>query len=161
MVSTEAQSFPWHQGTTFTGDYEPGNYGAQRSDTRRNLAQAATPWLIARFALSLKAYIADQPLRGASRIPISMAQELIWILDRMAGLRCEPTALDSVATISASSPEEEKELSEALDQARGKERMHITLLHPLLIKAIGVAGHPRHGDAAILQALMRVLSQPR
>lgn len=136
MSGVQTESFDWPPSSSFSDPYIPGDYGDAASDTKRNLASVAAPWLVARFALSLKAYVADQPLRGAGRMPISMVEELVWLLQRMTALKCFEGAMGSVAKGSAA---------------------HINVLHPLLIKAVGVAGHPRHGDGQILKALMQVL----
>ncbi|KAF2151234.1 hypothetical protein K461DRAFT_269503 [Myriangium duriaei CBS 260.36] len=155
MASREATGFDWHPDTTFTTLYEPGNYCSRGPEAKQNLAKAATPWVIARFAITIKAYIADQPLRSASPQPISMAEELIWVLNRMAALRCEPSALDDIDIAEDSADREE--WKDAVHRAKGKETMHITLLHPLIVQAMGVAGHQRHGNREVLHALMRVL----
>ncbi|GAM82100.1 hypothetical protein ANO11243_000790 [Dothideomycetidae sp. 11243] len=163
IVATQPSGFNWGPSSTFDSPYQPGEYGITGSEAKQNLAKAAAPWLMARFAFTIKAYIADQPFRGASRLPISMAEELTWVLDRMATLRCEPSALNDVYLAweevdeTGHGTQEQETLQRALDRAKGKETMHIILLHSLLIKAVGVAGHPRHGDSEILRALMRVL----
>ena len=111
------------------------------SVVRIELARAAAPWLMLRFAVVLKAYIADQPLRGSMPMPRSMIEELLFVLKEMKGLECEPRALGQE------------------DGAEDGKRMHIRLLHGLVVKAIGVAGHRRHGNGEILAALMEVLER--
>lgn len=103
------------------------------------LAKASATWCIARFAVTIKAYIADQPLRGRMPMPLSMVEELVWCLEQMRLLKCEPSALEGVETVEEG------------------QRMHIALLHPLIVKAMGVAGHRRHGNPVILEALQGVL----
>ncbi|KAI9853699.1 MAG: hypothetical protein M1830_006644, partial [Pleopsidium flavum] len=62
----------------------------QRSSERIKLAQAAAPFLILRAAIVLKAYIADQPLRGRMPQPMSQKRELIYILRKLVELDSEP-----------------------------------------------------------------------
>lgn len=100
------------------------------------LAKAAAPSLVLRLALPLKAYIADQPLRGSMPQPLSQKEELLFVLGAMRILRCEPAAAGK-------------------DGEDGK--LHLRLLYPLVVKAVGVAGDRRHGNSEVLSALQGVL----
>jgi len=116
-------------------------------EERTRLARAAAPWLVRRFALPIKAYIADQPLRGSMPMPLSQVEELEFCLVRIRELVCEGEALNS----------DEAEGSGNGTRARDGERKHLKLLFPLLVDAVGVAGDMRHGSARILEELRRVL----
>jgi len=117
------------------------------------LAQVAAPYLMLRLAMPIKAYLADQPLRGSLPMPLSMVEELLFVLETLRTLRCSSNVLEGEAECDGF------EVLSGSAQAGGAatERVHIRLLHPLLVKAVGVAGHRRHGDREILEACMRVL----
>lgn len=112
------------------------------SEQRVKLAEAAAPYLMLRFALPIKAYLADQPLRGSMPQPLSQAEELLFCLQEMKKLMCEPAAMTVIE-----------------DECRVPKgpRAHIVLLYPLIVQAIGVAGHTKHGDKEVLAALQDVL----
>jgi len=136
LVSPSPVQIPYHASSWMTEAYTPAtNYGDAISDEKNNMARAAAPWLIHRFALTLKDYIADQPLRGALPTPISVVEEILWSLERMRELRC---------------------LEGCLEGYRGG-KAHLRILYPLLVQAVGVAGHRRSGDAGILSSLQGVL----
>ena len=78
-------------------------------------------------------------------MPLSMVEELLFVLKEMKELRCEAKALEQMETVGEGNLE------------TGRERAHIRLLHALVVKAVGVAGHRRHGNSKILAALMAVL----
>ncbi|OCK77869.1 hypothetical protein K432DRAFT_427690 [Lepidopterella palustris CBS 459.81] len=105
------------------------------SAERIKLAQAAAPYLILRAALPLKAYIADQPLRGRMPQPESQREELLFVLRKMRRLDCEPKAIPDCA--GASSPH----------------KKHLHRLFPLLHKAIKVAGK----DPEVLEELVGLM----
>ena len=61
---------------------------------RVKLARAAAPYAVLRAALPLRAYLADQPLRGAAMpTPESQRRELAHVLREMGGMECEPAAI--------------------------------------------------------------------
>lgn len=91
------------------------------SAPRVKLAQAAAPYLILRAGLTLRAYIADQPLRGRMPQPLSQRKELLYILRALVNLICEPDAIPD-------SPGVESE-----------GRKHLFWLYPLLAKAVRAA----------------------
>jgi hypothetical protein len=86
------------------------------------LAQAAAPYLILRATLPLKAFIADQPLRGRMPQPDSQRRELLFVLREMGKLECEPKAIPDVEGVSAPM------------------KKHLIRLFPLLCRAVRVAG---------------------
>lgn len=92
------------------------------------LARVAAPYLILRAALTLRAYIADQPLRGRMPQPLSQRKELSHILDRLVELQSEPEAIPDCANIETET------------------RKHLMRLYPLIIHAIGVAGRAEDED---------------
>ncbi|EUC37662.1 hypothetical protein COCCADRAFT_22835 [Bipolaris zeicola 26-R-13] len=93
------------------------------SPERVKLAQAAAPYLILRCALPLKTYIADHPLRGRMPAPESQRRELLFVLEELHKLQCEPQAMPDAPGV------------------KSKHRKHIHRLYPLLIKATKVARH--------------------
>ncbi len=99
---------------------------AAPSDTEHDLhvrlAQTAAPYLILRCALTIRAYVSDQPLRGHMPQPLSQRRELGRVLRRLVALRSEPGAI----------PE--------LDGVDSDARKHLLRLYPLLVRAAQVAG---------------------
>lgn len=81
------------------------------------LARTAAPYLILRCALSLRAYVADQPLRGRMPQPLSQRQELERVLRCLIELQSEPEAIPGFPQLSSE---------------RGR---HLYSLYPLLVKA--------------------------
>lgn len=93
------------------------------------LARTTAPYLILRSALALRAYVADQPLRGRMPQPHSQRAELRRILTRLTELRSEADALPPCHNVDSDA------------------RKHLLRLYPLLVQAAGVAG--RGGDAEV------------
>lgn len=117
---------------------------AESSENQTNLAKAAFPYLVLRFALPLKAYILDQPLRGSLPQPLSQVEELLFCIDQMEKLRCDPNAFTTTD-----------------NQGAGKDKAHLDLLYSLVIKAVGVAGDQRYGNRKILGSIQQVLAVSR
>lgn len=111
------------------------------SEESKKLAKAAGPLLILRLAIPIRAYIADQPLRGRRPQPLSELEELLYCFDRIEKLQLHPQAL-------ADDP-----------VARGREgsNAHLHFLYPLLVKAVATAGDPWSGAQKVLQPLQSVL----
>lgn len=86
------------------------------------IASTAAPFLILRCALTLRAYVADQPLRGKMPQPLSQKKELIWVLQKLVELKSESGAI----------PE--------LNGVQSENRKHLLRLYPLIIRASGVNG---------------------
>jgi hypothetical protein len=106
------------------------------SPQRIKLAQAASPYLILRAALPLKAYIADQPLRGRYMPqPESERQELLFVLREMRALESESEAI----------PEAEGVKSES--------KRHLIRLFGLVVQAISVAGSTVRPDELLIQEM--------
>lgn len=112
------------------------------SPEARKLAQAAAPYLILRLAIPIRAYIADQPLRGKKPQPLSELEELLYCFTTIKQLVLEPEALagDSVA------------------DGRKGETAHLHFLYPLLVKAVSVAGDEWSGAQEVLGPLQEVLA---
>lgn len=118
------------------------------------LARSISPYLLLRCAVSLKSYIADQPLRGLMPQPTPARKVLLHLLDHLVKLKSEPSAVPNpsvLKTVAAHGPDE-----------RGAEsrhyRKHLEWVYPLIIRAIQVAGKER-GDGQVLQALGKVLQE--
>ncbi|CAJ2505721.1 Uu.00g131150.m01.CDS01 [Anthostomella pinea] len=101
------------------------------------LARTAAPYLILRAALTLRAYIADQPLRGHMPQPLSQRKELAWILERLVELKSEPDAIPDTPNV----------------ESEG--RKHLLRLYPLVVGATRVAG--TSGDENVLRLLTKAL----
>lgn len=97
-----------------------------------NLAKAAAPLLILRLAIPLRAYIADQPLRGHKPQPLSELEELLFCFETIKKLDLDVNALDG-----------------------GK--AHLPLLYPLLVQAVATAGDRWSGSEEVLGPLGKVL----
>lgn len=97
------------------------------------IARTAAPYLILRSALVLRAYVADQPLRGRMPQPLSQRKELLHILHRLAELKSESEAIPDTPNVDS------------------ENRKHLLRVYPLLVGAAGVAG--RCGDEAVLGVL--------
>ena len=107
------------------------------SSPRIKLAQAAAPYLILRAGLTLRAYIADQPLRGRMPQPLSQRRELLYILKALVKLRCEPEAIPDTPGI----------------DSEGKKHLH--RLYPLLAKAVRAAAR----DQEVLECVGKALDE--
>lgn len=103
---------------------------------RKNLAQAAAPLLILRLAIPLRAYIADQPLRGRKPQPLSELGELLFSFETIRELELDLNALG------ADHP---------------GVRAHLPLLYPLLVQAVATAGDSWSGSQEVLIPLQKVL----
>ncbi|KAJ5632620.1 hypothetical protein N7490_008959 [Penicillium lividum] len=117
------------------------------------LAQSVSPYLLLRCAMSLKAYIADQPLRGLMPQPTPARKALLHLLVHVVRLQSEPTAIPDppvLKTVSVTTGSE--------DNAPHHHRKHLEWLYPLVVKAIQVAGKERD-DGQVLQALGKVLQE--
>ncbi|KAI0477629.1 hypothetical protein GGR56DRAFT_638093 [Xylariaceae sp. FL0804] len=86
------------------------------------LARTAAPYLMLRAALTLRAYAADQPLRGRMPQPLSERKELARVVARLAELRSEPDAIPDAPNV----------------ESEG--RKHLLRLYPLVVAAARVAG---------------------
>jgi len=107
------------------------------SEPRIKLAQAAAPYLILRAGLTIRAYIADQPLRGRMPQPLSQRRELLYILKALVKLRCEPEAIPAAPGVES------------------EEKKHLHRLYPLLVKAVRAASR----DQEVLEWVGKALDE--
>jgi hypothetical protein len=116
------------------------------------LARSISPYLLLRCAVSLKGYIADQPLRGLMPQPTPSRKALLHLLLQMVQLQSEPSAIPdppAIKTVVATTGDG--------DFPR-HHRKHLEWLYPLIVKAVQVAGKERD-DGQVLQALGEVLQE--
>ncbi|KAH8428119.1 putative endosomal peripheral membrane protein (Mon2) [Aspergillus melleus] len=111
------------------------------------LARSISPYLILRTAVSLKGYIADQPLRGLMPQPTPARRALLHLLLGMVNLRSEPTAIPQPPTSSSS--------AKSGDQSH---KRHLEWIYPLVVRAVQVAGKEKD-DGEVLHALGKVLHE--
>jgi len=104
---------------------------------RVKLAQAAAPYLILRAGLTIRAYIADQPLRGHMPQPLSQRKELLYILKSLVKLRCEPESIPDMPAVES------------------ENKKHLLRLYPLLSKAIRAASR----DQEVLDWIGKALDE--
>lgn len=104
---------------------------------RIKLAQAAAPYLILRSGLTLRTYIADQPLRGRMPQPLSQRKELLYILKKLVGLKCEGEAIPDTPGV----------------ESEGKKHLH--RLYPLFVKAMSAAAR----DQEVLEWIGKALEE--
>jgi hypothetical protein len=133
-----------HGSNGHTNGNASGNSNSQEEDgpasiheQRVRLARTVAPYLILRCALSLRAYIADQPLRGRMPQPLSQRKELKKILSSLLALDSEPDAIPDTANVDSES------------------RKHLLRLYPLLVSAVQIAGSS--GDGEILGVIKKAL----
>ncbi|EHK48274.1 hypothetical protein TRIATDRAFT_215962 [Trichoderma atroviride IMI 206040] len=107
---------------------------ADYSACRTRIACSAAPYLVLRCALTLRAYVSDQPLRGKMPQPLSQRKELLWTLQKVVYLQSQSEAI---------SP---------LEGAKSESRKHLLRLYVLIVKALGV-----HGDEKVLSLLRQAL----
>lgn len=106
------------------------------------IAQATTPLLVLRLAIPIRAYIADQPLRGRAPQPLSELEELLFCFQQIENLKVHPGALGNDKN------------------SNGKgEKAHLSYLYPLLAKAIKTAGDRWSGAAEVLDPLQETLER--
>ncbi|RHZ74653.1 hypothetical protein CDV55_106544 [Aspergillus turcosus] len=140
----------------------PGNDDTSRQETsnpdqtpaRVLLSRAISPYLILRCAVSLKAYIADQPLRGLMPQPTPARKALLHLLRGMIDLRSEPTAIPAppmIRTVVMSS-------GDSSPAGNEHHQKHLEWIYPLVVKAVQVAGREKD-DGEVLQVLGAVLDR--
>ncbi|KAF2484346.1 hypothetical protein BDY17DRAFT_249118 [Neohortaea acidophila] len=114
----------------------------QQSESKL-LAKAAAPFLILRLAIPLRAYIADQPLRGRRPQPLSELEELLFCFTAIKELRCGEEVLGG---------------ADASGMVMSRDRAHLRYLYPLLVKAVSTAGDRWSGADEVLTPLQNVLA---
>ncbi|KAF9880581.1 endosomal peripheral membrane protein [Colletotrichum karsti] len=101
------------------------------------IARTAAPFLILRTALTIRSYIADQPLRGRMPQPLSQRKELLRVLRQLVDLTSASDAIPDTPNV----------------ESEG--RKHLLRLYPLLVSAVQVAGGS--GDEAVLKLCTEAL----
>ncbi|PYH39422.1 putative endosomal peripheral membrane protein (Mon2) [Aspergillus neoniger CBS 115656] len=145
--------------TLFELASSPSNQATQAASEQQNtalvlLARPITPYLILRCAVSLKGYIADQPLRGLMPQPTPARRSLLHLLRGMVDLRSEPSAIPPPKTAPSESATTAKPSSDS-DQDHKK---HLAWIYPLVVRAVQVAGKEQD-DGEVLHALGRILQE--
>ncbi|KAK2613038.1 Endocytosis and vacuole integrity protein [Conoideocrella luteorostrata] len=121
--------------TTKKTKKEKNNSPREDASTLHNrIASTLAPFFILRCALAIRAYVADQPLRGHMPQPLSQRKELVWTLTKLVELESRGEAIPS------------------LKRAEGENRKHLLRLYPLLVRALGVGG-----DDVVLKLLGEAL----
>jgi hypothetical protein len=126
----------------------------EQTPARVLLSRAISPYLILRCAVSLKAYIADQPLRGLMPQPTPARKALLHLLRGMIDLRSEPTAIPAppmIRTVVMSS-------GDSSPAGNEHHKKHLEWIYPLVVKAVQVAGREKD-DGEVLQVLGAVLDR--
>ncbi|KAG5948174.1 hypothetical protein E4U60_002260 [Claviceps pazoutovae] len=114
--------------------------GDDDTDTlRTRIARTTAPFFVLRCASTLRAYIADQPLRGQMPQRLSQRKELIWMLEKLIALDSRGGAMAAL----------DRRLGEQAGSGRKK---HLLRLYPLLVKALDVGG-----DAVVSRLLGKAL----
>ncbi|KAL3485680.1 hypothetical protein BJX62DRAFT_32803 [Aspergillus germanicus] len=121
---------------------------AEEKSRRIVLARSVSPYLILRCAVSLKGYIADQPLRGLMPQPTPARTALLHLLEGMVNLRSEPSAIPP-PPITKTVPG---------DTNSQNYKKHLEWIYPLVVQAVQVAGKEREGGE-VLRALGEVLRE--
>ncbi|XRM39625.1 Endocytosis and vacuole integrity protein, variant 2 [Aspergillus tubingensis] len=145
--------------TLFELASSPSNQATQAASEQQNtalilLARSITPYLILRCAVSLKGYIADQPLRGLMPQPTPARRSLLHLLRGMVDLRSEPSAIPPPKTAPSESATTAKPSSDS-DQDHKK---HLAWIYPLVVRAVQVAGKEQD-DGEVLHALGKILQE--
>ncbi|GFG24049.1 protein MON2 homolog [Aspergillus udagawae] len=126
----------------------------EQTAARVLLSRSVSPYLILRCAVSLKAYIADQPLRGLMPQPTPARKALLHLLRGMIDLRSEPTAIPAppiIRTVVMSS-------GDSCQAGNEHHKKHLEWIYPLVVKAVQVAGREKD-DGEVLQVLGAVLDR--
>lgn len=114
------------------------SHSPSASPARIRLSRAAAPYLIIRAGLTLKSYIADQPLRGRMPQPLSQRKELLYLLRKLVDLECEEDAI----------PE-----TDGVEGRGGTRRGHLDWLYGVLVGVVG----PARGDQEVVGWVVRAL----
>ncbi|ROT43768.1 hypothetical protein SODALDRAFT_270010 [Sodiomyces alkalinus F11] len=109
---------------------DPGDDMKQALALRVRMARVAAPLVILRAGLTLRGFIADQPLRGRMPQPLSQRRELLHVLRALVDLRSRPEAIPDAPNVDCES------------------RKHLLRLYPLLVQTVRVAGAA--GDEGVL-----------
>ncbi|EER23470.1 HEAT repeat containing protein [Coccidioides posadasii C735 delta SOWgp] len=136
-----------------------GNKIDSQGDAKRmmsyvTLAKSISPYLVLRCGITLKSYIADQPLRGLMPPPMAARKELLHLLKRLYDLRSEPVAIPATGPNARFKADSDK--SDIIDD-EAKYKKHLEWVYPLVVKGVPIAGREAD-DREILEALTRILN---
>jgi hypothetical protein len=101
----------------------------------------------------MKAYIADQPLRGLMPQPITLRKELIKILTRLKNLQSEPEAIPDTPGLQVVVKSEKERRN--TPQTTKATRKHLHRLYPLLSGALKAA----QKDQEVLRLLADIVQE--
>ncbi|KAE8375125.1 hypothetical protein BDV26DRAFT_295316 [Aspergillus bertholletiae] len=132
----------------------PSAADSENASSQIALAHSITSYLILRCAVSLKGYIADQPLRGLMPQPTPARKALLHLLTGMVRLRSEPSAVPSAPTSRSTAVL----VKESVPSSKQNYKKHLEWIYPLVVRAVQVAGRERD-DGEVLQALGHVLHE--
>lgn len=134
--------------TLFELSSSPGQSSSTDEDAQKkiSIARSTSPYLILRCAVSLKGYIADQPLRGLMPQPTPARKALLHLLEGMVNLQSEPSAIPLPPTPSS------------VPGQNQNHKRHLVWIYPLVVQAVQVAGKERD-DGQVLRALGKVLHE--
>ena len=110
------------------------------------LARVAAPLLVLRLAIPIRAYIADQPLRGRAPQPLSELEELLFCFDQIERLELMPGALPG-------------RTQQGGGGGGGGKKAHLAYLYPLLARAVKTAGDRWSGAEEVLAPLQQTLER--
>lgn len=125
--------------TLGNGNSNGGSGGEKAHALHVRLARTAAPYLIWRCALTLRAFVADQPLRGRMPQPLSQRRELERVLKCLIELNSEAEAIPGMALQDGQTP-----------SAR-----HLYSLYPLLVRAAMV--NVNNGDEKVVRLIAQAL----
>lgn len=108
----------------------------------KRLARTAAPLLVLRLAIPVRAYIADQPLRGSKPQPLSELEELLFSFETIKHLQLDPEALSPSRDMTGP----------------GGGRAHMHYLYPLMVRAVETAGDKWSGAEEVLTPLQKTLA---
>ncbi|QSS60699.1 endosomal peripheral membrane protein [Histoplasma capsulatum] len=147
LAATHSSKSPSHKARVLA---HPSKLAPQDAENQYViLAKSVSPYLILRCAISLKSYIADQPLRGLMPQPTPAQKELLYLLHRLVELRSEPAAIPDAGPVAPLGSGKGSNNS-------GMYKKHLGWVYPFVVRATGVAGKERD-DNRVLDALQKVL----
>lgn len=120
------------------------------------LAKTVSPYLIMRCAISLKGYIADQPLRGLMPQPMVARKELLYLLKRLVKLRSEPAAIPAAGPSVPLGDFNRSGSGDDDGEDGATYKKHLGWMYPLVVRGIRVAGKETEGSS-VLDALTKIL----
>ncbi|KAL4920219.1 hypothetical protein BDW62DRAFT_176943 [Aspergillus aurantiobrunneus] len=134
--------------TLFQLSSSPGQSSSADEEAikRISIARSVSPYLILRCAVSLKGYIADQPLRGLMPQPTPARKALLHLLQGMVDLQSEPSAIPPPP------------MADTMAGQNLSYKKHLQWIYPLVVQAVQVAGKERDGGE-VLRALGEVLRE--